>query len=124
MKMLVRWVIVSIALFVAAWLIPGIHVEGTVWVVYAVMALILGLVNALIRPLLKLLTCPLIILTLGVFTLVINTVTLWISSWIAVNWLDIGFYIEDFWSAFMGALVVSVVTIILSVLVKDDKEDD
>ena len=124
MKMLVRWVIVSIALFAAARFIPGIHVEGTAWIVYAVMALVLGLVNALIRPLLKLLTCPLIILTLGLFTLVINTITLWISSWIAVNWLDIGFYIEDFWAAFMGALVVSIVTIILSVLVRDDKEDD
>jgi hypothetical protein len=65
MKLLIRWVIVSLALFAAAWLIPGIYVEGTAWIVYAVMALILGLINATVRPLLKFLTCPLILLTLG-----------------------------------------------------------
>jgi putative membrane protein len=133
MKLLVRWVIVSLALFAAAWLIPGINIEGTAWIVYAVMALILGLVNAIVRPLLKFLTCPLIILTLGLFTLIINTATLWISSWIAVNWFHIGFYIQGFemgslyvppfWTAFLGALVVSIVTAVLSVLVKDDKKD-
>lgn len=133
MKLLVRWVIVSLALFAAAWLIPGINVEGTAWIVYAVMALILGLINAIVRPLLKFLTCPLIILTLGLFTLIINTVTLWVSSWIAVNWFHIGFYIQGFemgglyvppfWTAFLGALVVSIVTAVLSALVKDDKKD-
>ena len=134
MKLLVRWVIVSLALFAAAWLIPGIHVEGTAWIVYAVMALILGLVNAVVRPLLKFLTCPLIILTLGLFTLIINTATLWASSWVAVNWLGIGFhiqgfetgslYVAPFWTAFLGALVVSVVTAVLSALVKEDKAKD
>jgi len=123
MKLLVRWVIVSMALFAAAWLIPGIRVEGTAWIIYAVMAIILGLVNAIVRPLLKLLTCPLIILTLGLFTLVVNGVTLWLSSWIAVNWIGVGFYIDGFWSAFFGALVVSVVTVILSTLVKDDRDE-
>jgi putative membrane protein len=123
MKLLVRWVIVSLALFAAAWLIPGIRVEGTAWIVYAVMALVLGLVNAVIRPLLKLLTCPLIILTLGLFILVVNGVTLWLSSWIAVNWLDVGFYVDGFWAAFFGALVVSVVTVVLSALVKEDGDE-
>jgi putative membrane protein len=132
MKLLVRWVIVSLALFAAAWLIPGIQVEGTAWIVYAVMALVLGLVNAVVRPLLKFLTCPLIILTLGLFTLIINTATLWVSSWVAVHWLGIGFYIQGFeigntyvapfWTAFLGALVVSIVTAVLSVLVKEDKK--
>lgn len=122
MKLLVRWVIVSLALFAAAWLVPGIRVEGTAWIVYAVMALILGLANAVVRPLLKFLTCPLIILTLGLFTLVINGVTLWLSSWIAVNWFNVGFYVDGFWPAFLGALIVSVITVILSALVKEDKD--
>jgi putative membrane protein len=122
MKLLIRWVIVSLALFAAALLIPGIRVEGTAWIVYAVMALILGLVNAVVRPLLKLLTCPLIILTLGLFTLVVNGVTLWLSSWIAVNWLGVGFYVDGFWAAFFGALVVSVITVVLSALIKEDKD--
>ena len=122
MKLLIRWVIVSLALFAAAWLVPGIRVEGTAWVVYAVMAVILGLVNAIVRPLLKLLTCPLVILTLGLFTLVINGFTLWLSSQIAIHWFNVGFYVEDFWAAFLGALIVSIITVILSALVKDDDD--
>ena len=59
MKLLVRWIIAALALFVAAWIVPGIRVEGVAWVVYAVMAIILGLINAVVRPILKLLTCPL-----------------------------------------------------------------
>lgn len=123
MKLLIRWVIASLALFVAAWLVPGIRVEGNAWIVYAAMAIILGLVNAVVRPLLKLLTCPLILLTLGLFTLVINGLTLWLASEIAVHWFHVGFYVDGFWSAFLGALIVSVVTVILSALVKEEKKD-
>ncbi len=123
MKLLVRWVIASLALFAAAWLVPGIHVSGSGWVVYAVMAIILGLVNAVVRPLLKLLTCPLILLTLGLFILVINGITLWLASAIAVNWFGVGFYVDGFWSGFLGALIVSIVTIVLSALVREDEKD-
>ncbi len=123
MKILIRWVIVSLALFVAAWLVPGIRVEGNAWIVYAVMAVVLGLVNAIVRPVLKFLTCPLIILTLGLFVLVINGLTLWLASLIAVNWFHVGFYVDGFWPALLGALIVSVVTVILSALVKEDKKD-
>ena len=121
MKLLIRWIIASLALFVAAWLVPGIRVEGDAWVVFAVMAVILGLVNAVVRPFLKLLTCPLILLTLGLFVLVINGVTLWLASDIAVNWFHVGFYVDGFWSAFLGALIVSAVTVILSALVREDE---
>ena len=120
MKLLIRWIIASLALFAAAWLVPGIRVEGDAWVVFAVMAVILGLVNAVVRPFLKLLTCPLILLTLGLFVLVINGVTLWLASDIAVNWFHVGFYVDGFWSALLGALIVSAVTIILSALVRED----
>jgi putative membrane protein len=124
MKLLIRWVISALSLFCAAWLVPGIHVDdGRGWVVYAIMAVVLGLVNALIRPLLKLLTCPLILLTLGLFTLVINAVTLLISSAIANNVLRVGFYVDGFPAAFWGAIIVSVVSIVLNALVRDDKED-
>ena len=123
MKLLIRWVIASLALFAAVWLVPGITVDGSGWVVYAVMAVILGLVNAIVRPLLKFLTCPLIILTLGLFVLVINGITLLLASAIAINWFSVGFYVRDFWSAFLGALIVSVVTVILSALVREDEKD-
>jgi putative membrane protein len=122
MKLLIRWLITSIALFVAAWLVPGIRVDGNAWTIYAVMAVILGLVNAVVRPVLTTLSCPLIILTLGLFVFIINGVTLWLASAIAVNWLDIGFYVDGFWSAFLGAFIVSLVSIILSALVREDNE--
>jgi putative membrane protein len=123
MKLLIRWVIAALALFAAAWLVPGIRVDGGGWVVYAVMAVILGLVNALVRPILKFLTCPLILLTLGLFVLVINGFTLWLASLIAVNWFGVGFYVDGFWPAFLGALIVSVVTVVLSALVREEDED-
>jgi putative membrane protein len=118
-KLLTRWVITILALFVAAWIVPGIRVSGTAWIAYALMAIVLGLVNAIVRPILKVLTCPLILLTLGLFTLVINGFTLWLSARIA-NSLGIGFYVDGFWPAFWGALIVSIVSVILSALVKED----
>ena len=120
MKLLIRWAISAFALFAAAQLVPGITVESDAWVIYAVMAVLLGLGNAVIRPLLKLLTCPLVIMTLGLFTLVINGVTLWITAALADHLFGVGFYIADFWSAFLGALIVSVVSVILTLFVKDD----
>ena len=123
MKLLIRWAITALAIFVAAWIVPGIQVDGGGWIVYAVMALILALVNAVVRPLLKLLTCPLILLTLGLFVLVINALTFWLASSVAVNWFNVGFFVEGFWSAFFGALIVSIVNVVLSTLIKDDDEE-
>jgi putative membrane protein len=122
MKLLVRWVITSIALVVAAWLVDGIHVASDSWTAFAAMALILGLVNAGVRPILTFLSCPLVILTLGLFILVINGLTLWLASVIAVRF-GIGFYVDGFWSAFWGALIVSLVSVILNMFVPDDKKD-
>jgi putative membrane protein len=122
MKLLLRWLIIVASLVVAAWLVPGIHVVDTeAWLAYCVMAIVLGLVNAIIRPILKLLSCGCIIATLGLFLLVINAFTLWLSSWIAVNILRIGFYIDSFWSAFLGALIVSMVSFLLSLVLIDDE---
>lgn len=120
MELLLRWVITGLALFVAAWLVPGIRVEGQGWSAFAVMAIILGLVNAVIRPVLKLLSCPLIILTLGFFVLVINGITLWLASAIAVRWFHVGFYVDGFWAAFLGALIVSIVSVILTFLFRGE----
>lgn len=122
MKLLIRWAITSLALFAAAWLLPGIRVEGEAWLAYALMAIILGLVNAIVRPILKLLTCPLIILTLGLFVLVINGMTLWVSSMIAQR-LGVGFYVDGFWSALLGSIIVSVVSVVLNALLIDDDGD-
>lgn len=89
-NLLLRWLINGVALYAASELVAGITVEGG-WVVLLVMAILFGLVNAIIRPLLKLLTCPLIVLTLGLFTLVINALMLWLASVLA-GWLGVGFH--------------------------------
>lgn len=89
----------------------------------AIMALIFGLVNALIRPILKFLTCPLIMLTLGLFTLVINALMLLLASWLGRQ-LGLGFYVEGFWpAAFLGALVISVVSFVLTMLIGDEDKE-
>src|ERR1700730_2596907 len=122
MQLLPRCAITALALFVAAWLVPGIRVAGQGWVVFSVMAVILGLLNAVILPVLKLLSCPLIILTLGFFVLVINGITLWLASSIAVRWFHVGFYVDGFWAAFLGALIVSLVSVVLTGLFGDKKQ--
>lgn len=122
MKLLIRWAGIAFALFVAAWLVPGISVDGNGWILYAIMAAILGIVNAVVRPVLKFLTCSLIILTLGLFTLVINALTLLLASWIA-NMVNVGFYVDGFWPALWGSLIVSAASVVLSVFLKDDDEE-
>ncbi len=117
-KLIVRWLISALALVAAAWLVPGIRVEGRAWVAYAGMAVVLGLVNAVIKPLLKVLTCPLIVLTLGLFLLVVNALTLLIAAKIA-DAVGIGFHVDGFVPALVGALIVSVVTWVLSISVRD-----
>jgi len=123
MKLLIRWLIVAIALVVAVAVIPGIRVEGTnAWIAVGVMAVVLGLVNAIIRPILAFLSCGCIVATLGLFMLVINGFTLWLSAWIAQNWLNIGFYVDGFWPAFWGGIIVGVVSFVLSLVLVDDRD--
>jgi putative membrane protein len=114
----VRWAITAAAVAVAAWVVPGIYVTEPhrVWTVILV-ALVLGLINAFIRPILYALSCGLIVLTLGLFTLVINGLMLWLASWIALNWIGLGFHVDGFWNAVFGALIVSVVSVIVSIFV-------
>lgn len=122
MKLILRWLIVAISLYVTVLIVPGIRVEGDAWLAYTIMALILAMVNALIRPILKFLSCGLIIITLGLFVFVINALTFYLSSYIAVNWLNVGFYMDSIWDALLGSFIVSVVTLILSKILIDEKE--
>ena len=95
-------------------MIEGISSEGGPGA-YLALALILGLANATIGPILKVLKCPLIMLTLGLFTLVINGLMLWLASTVAF-WLEIDFTVDGFGAAFLGAIVISVVSFALTVL--------
>jgi Predicted membrane protein len=114
MKFITRWLVIMLALFLAAWLVPGIEVSGNGWIAYAVMAAILALLNATLLPLLKFLSCGLIILTLGLFSLVLNAAVFMLSSNIAQNVFHVGFNVKDFWAALLGSLIVSVITILFS----------
>jgi putative membrane protein len=117
-KFFIRWFINAVALYAAVWIVPGIEYLGD-WVGILWLALIIGLLNALVRPLLKFLTCPLIILTLGLFTIVINTGMLLLTRTIGQS-LGIGLSVDSFWSALLGSLVMSLVSIIMSVIFRDE----
>jgi putative membrane protein len=84
------------------------------------MAIILALVNALVRPILTLLRCPLIVITFGLFTLVVNAIAFWMATGIAQRWFDVGFRVDGFLAALLGSLVVSIVSTILTVMLPDD----
>ncbi len=111
-RLILRWLISTLAIFGAVWLIPGIQFAGPGWQL-GIVALVFGLLNALLRPLLVLLTCPLVLLTLGLFGLVINAMLLGLTSELAGS-LGIDFRVDGFWSAFWGGLVISFVTTVLS----------
>jgi putative membrane protein len=123
MNFLVRLLVNAVALAVAAWLIPGITLdEGATTsdraLTLAIVAVIFGLVNALIRPVVKLLALPLIILTLGLVTFVINALMLWLTSWITGK-LDVEFHVDGFWPALIGALVITIVGWALDAILPD-----
>lgn len=119
-KFIIRWVGNALGLYIAAQIIPGIRVGPNPIAVLGV-ALVFGLVNALIRPLLALLTCPLIILTLGLFTLVLNAVLLLLTSALSRT-VGLNFSVEGFWPAFWGAIVISIVSLVLTMLLHDDRK--
>lgn len=121
MKILMRWVAAAIAIFVAVKLLPGLYFNGAWWQL-GIVALIFGLLNALVRPVLKFLTCPLIILTLGLFVLVINAMMLWLTAR-AADTFGIDFRVSGFWSAFWGALVISVISAALNLLIREEDDD-
>ncbi len=117
-RFLLRWLITGIALYAAVRLVPGVSYEGG-WQTLAGMALIFGLVNALVRPILTLLSCPLIVLTMGLFILVINGAMLLLATKIA-RLFGVSFYVQGFGSAFWGALVVSVVSFFMSLFIGEE----
>lgn len=121
-KFILRWAINAAALYVAVILVPGIRMQSSgtqQWVAFIVLGLIFGLLNALLRPLIVMLTCPLIILTLGLGTLLINTFLFYLTGVVGTQF-GWGFTVDGFLPAFLGALVVSVVSIVLSLILKDE----
>ncbi len=118
-RFIIRWAINAIALYAAIYFVPGINAQSTNWLSIILLALIFGLINALLRPLLTVLTCPLIVLTLGIFTLFINTLLFYLAGLVG-TYFGVGFTVNGFWPAFLGGVVVSVVSIVLSLLLKEE----
>ncbi|MBV6394950.1 MAG: hypothetical protein HFACDABA_00521 [Anaerolineales bacterium] len=117
-KFILRWLINSLAVWAAVSFVPGIHWEND-WVSVLALGLILTFVNGIVRPLAKLVGCLPIILTLGLFTLVINAFLFWLTGWIGTAF-GVGFTVDGFWPAFLGGLVVSVVGIIMGIFLRDE----
>lgn len=119
-RFIIRWGINAVALYAAVALVGGIHPQSTNWLSYIWLALIFGIVNALFGPLLKFLTCPLILLTLGLFTLLINTLLFYVAGEIIGQAFGVGLIIDNFWSALLGSIIVSVVSIVLTMIFRDE----
>ena len=117
MPFLIRLLVNAAALWVATRLVPGVSFDGGALPFLGV-ALVFGVINAFIRPVMKVLTFPLIIVTLGIFALVVNGLMLWLTSSLSAS-LGLGFHVTGFWAAFFGGLVVSVVSTILSLLIRE-----
>ncbi|MCD6302804.1 MAG: phage holin family protein [Anaerolineae bacterium] len=120
-KLLLRWLINTAAVYVAVQVIPGIQAV-TAWDYFGV-ALVLGLLNALIAPILKVLTCPLILLTLGAFTLVINAAMLLLAKVLSPI-VGASLTVDSFGTAVLASLIISVVSFALTVLTGANKEKD
>lgn len=120
MSILVRLLINAAALWVAIRLVPGVSFTGD-WRLLFVVALVFGVLNAAVKPVLMLLTFPFLIVTLGLFTFVLNAFMLWLTSALS-GALGLGFRVDGFGPAFVGALVVSIVSILLSLFVSGSKD--
>jgi putative membrane protein len=120
MWLIVRLLMNAAALWVAIRFVPGISFDGD-WRLLLLVALVFGVLNASVRPILTLLSLPLLILTLGLFTFVLNALMLWLTGAVS-DALGLGFHVAGFWPAFLGALVVSLVSLLLSTFISSGIE--
>jgi putative membrane protein len=114
-RLILNWLLSTLALLATAYLLPGIHVDGFLAALWA--ALVIGLVNGTLGALLKFITFPITLLTLGLFWLVINGMMLMLASWFTP-----GFAVAGFFSAFFGALLLSILNLLLRWLTKNDPD--
>ena len=117
MKFLMRILITAVALWAATRLVSGISYHGN-WLGLAGVALVFGILNSFVRPILTFLAFPLLIVTLGLFTFVLNAVMLMLTSALSSK-LGIDFHVTGFWAAFWGAIVVGIVSFLLSIFLPD-----
>lgn len=126
MNILIKIAVNAVALWAAAWLIDGIHLGegkfGSTFATVILVAIVFGLVNAVVKPIAKFLSFPFIILTLGLFTFIVNAFMLQLTEWIA-DPLGLSFHIDHFfWDAVLGAVIITVVSMLLNMLLPDRDE--
>ena len=119
MHIVLRLLITAAALWAATRLVSGISFDGD-WRLLFVVALVFGVLNVSLRPLLWVMTLPLLIVTLGLFPFVLNAVMLWVTGALS-DALGLGFHVDGFGAAFLGALIVSIVSFLLSLFVASDR---
>ena len=119
MRFVLNWLLMAIAISIAEFVVPGIEPFGTAdaWVAFAGVGLFLGLVNALVKPIVSAISLPLTCLTLGVFQLVVNSFMLELASWLSVNLLGFGISISGLGSAIPGSIVISIMCALLGAAV-------
>jgi putative membrane protein len=124
-NLIIRLLANAVALAVASWVVGGITLQGATTgkrvLTLLIVAAIFGIVNAIVKPVVKLLSLPLLILTLGLLTFVINAAMLLLTSWITGK-LDVQFHVDGFWSALFGALIISIVGMILNSVLPEKAE--
>jgi putative membrane protein len=118
MGILVRFALNTLALYAAVWLVPGIRFDGSLGR-FLLLGVVFGAVNTLLRPLLTILTCPLVVLTLGLFTLVINALMLLATAWLSERW-DLGFAVDGFVAALLGGIIVAIASTILALFLGNE----
>jgi putative membrane protein len=126
MRFLLRLLVNAAALAVATWLISGITLTGTDTtdrvISLLIVALIFGVINAIIKPIFKLVTLPLVLLTLGLFLIVINALLLMLTSWLSGEF-GLGWTVDGFWPAVWGSVIISIVSFLLNAFVPDKNEN-
>lgn len=124
--MLIRFLANAAALAVATLLVPGISLTAQTTedkvIAILLIAIIFGVVNALVKPFFKFVTAPLVLITLGLFILVVNAALLLLTSWLATH-LGVGWHVSDFWSAVLGALIVSAVSFLVNASFNNNGEE-
>ncbi|MGB8644640.1 MAG: phage holin family protein [Anaerolineae bacterium] len=122
MNFLIRVVANAVGLWAATRLVPGISVgDGNYIVTLLIVAIIFGLVNAVIKPIIDTLACSLYILTLGLFIFIVNALMLMLTGWLAQQ-VHLPFYVDGFWAALIGAIVVGVVSFLFSILLPEKSQ--
>ncbi|GGM43414.1 hypothetical protein GCM10011608_30110 [Micromonospora sonchi] len=125
MGFLIRLATTAVALWITTLIVPGVEVTGRTGyhtaLTLIIVALIFGVVNAVLKPVIKVVGCVFYLLTLGLFALVVNALLFLLTNWIA-RALDLPFHVDGFWPAFWGAIVMAVVTWLISVVVPDSTD--